>query len=333
MIRIAINGFGRIGKMALRNIIERDLPLKVVAINDLTGTANAAHLFQFDSTYGQFKGTVEHDDESITINGKRTLVCADRDPTKLPWKELDIDIVLECTGVFRTREKAALHLQAGAKKVIISAPAKDEVDATIVMGVNENELKSTDTIISNASCTTNCLAPVAKVLHENFGIINGLMNTIHAYTANQNLLDSAHKHLRRARSAPDSIIPTSTGAAKAVGIVIPELNGKIDGFAMRVPLPTVSTVDFTFESEKELSFDAINKCIKNAAEGDYKGIIGYEERPLVSIDYRGDLRSGILDAPLTRVMGKNFAKVVIWYDNEWGYANRLIDLAAIMKNI
>lgn len=332
MTRIAINGFGRIGKMALRCIMERNLDLEVVAVNDLSGTKVAAHLFEFDSTYGRFPGEVSYTEKEIVVNGKHIHVCMDRDPKNLPWKELGVDIVLECTGVFRTKEKASQHLEAGAKKVILSAPAKDEVDATVVMGVNEDIIdKENHKIISNASCTTNCLAPVVKVLQENFGIKHGIMNTIHAYTADQRLLDSSHKDCRRARSACESIIPTKTGAAQAIGLVIPELAGKLDGFALRVPTPTVSTVDLSFESERPLSTEAINAAFKKASENEMKGILGYEERPLVSIDYRKDERSTIIDAELTRSMGPNFAKVIAWYDNEWGYANRLVDLAVYVS--
>lgn len=334
MKRIAINGFGRIGKMALRVIFERHSDLEVVAINDLAGTAVASHLFEFDSTYGRFPGEVSYTDTEIVINGKHIHICADRDAEKLPWKELDIDIVLECTGVFRTKELASKHLKAGAKKVLISAPAKDEVDATVVFGVNEHVIdKKNHTIISNASCTTNCLAPVVKVLHEEFGIKHGLMNTIHAYTADQRLLDSSHKDCRRARSACESIIPTKTGAAQATSLVIPELEGKLDGFAMRVPTPTVSTLDLSFETEKPVTVESINDLFQNVSQTSMKNIIGYEERPLVSIDYRQDKRSAIFDGTLTRTMGKNFAKIVAWYDNEWGYANRLIDLTEYIADI
>lgn len=329
MVRVAINGFGRIGKMALRSIIERNLPIEVVAINDLSGTEYAAHLFEFDSTYGRFQGTVSHDENHIIVNGKKILVCADRDPTKLPWGDLKVDVVLECTGIFRSKEKASLHLQAGAKKVIISAPAKDDVDANIVIGVNEEILKSEDKIISCASCTTNCLAPVVKVLNDTFGIKGGLMNTIHAYTNDQRLLDAPHDDLRRARAAAESIIPTKTGAAKAVALVIPAMKGKLDGFALRVPTITVSCVDFSFESEKELSVEAIHDAIKKASEGHLKGILGFETRPLVSIDYRKDNRSSIVDASMTKTLGTKFAKVVAWYDNEWGYACRLVELAVL----
>jgi glyceraldehyde 3-phosphate dehydrogenase len=334
MKRIAINGFGRIGKMALRVIFERHSDLEVVAINDLAGTAVASHLFEFDSTYGRFPGEVSYNEKEIIINGKHIHICADRDAEKLPWKELDIDIVLECTGVFRTKELASKHLKAGAKKVLISAPAKDAVDATVVFGVNEHTVdKKNHTIISNASCTTNCLAPVVKVLHEEFGMKHGLMNTIHAYTADQRLLDSSHKDCRRARSACESIIPTKTGAAQAISLVIPELSGKLDGFAMRVPTPTVSTVDLSFETEKPVTVESINALFQKVSQTSMKNIIGYEERPLVSIDYRKDDRSAIFDGTLTRTMGNHFAKIVAWYDNEWGYANRLIDLTEYIAHI
>ncbi len=327
MTRIAINGFGRIGKLALRSILERNLSVEVVAVNDLSGTETAAHLFQFDSAYGRFPGTVQHNNENLIINGKKIKVCADREPENLPWKELGVDIVLECTGVFRTREGATKHLKAGAKRVIISAPGKDEIDGTFVMGVNEKSFKDSDVIISNASCTTNCIAPVVKVLNDNFGIERGLMNTVHSYTSSQPVIDAAQKDLRRSRAAGESIIPTTTGAAKAVSLVIPELEGKLDGFAIRIPTLTVSIVDLTFETKKDISVEIINKAFKKASEGELKGILGYEERPLVSIDYRKDSRSSIIDAELTKTMGAKFAKVVAWYDNEWGYACRLVDLA------
>ena len=331
MLKVAINGFGRIGKMALRSIIERNMPIKVVAINDLSGPENAALLFEHDSTYGKFPGTVDFDENHLIINGDKTLITGDRDPSNLPWKELEVDVVLECTGVFRDKEGCQKHLDAGAKKVIISAPGKD-VDSTIVMGVNEGDLKKEDTVISCASCTTNCLAPVAKILNDEFGIVNGIMNTIHAYTGDQNLLDGKHKDLRRARSACESIVPTKTGAAAAVKLVVPELDGKIDGFALRVPTPTVSAVDLTFQTEKEVTVEMINSAVARASEGDMKGIMGIETKPLVSIDFRKDDRSSILDAQLTRVMGTNFAKIVTWYDNEWGYANRLVELALLAGN-
>lgn len=332
MVRVAINGFGRIGKMALRSILERNLPIEVVAVNDTSGVEYSAHLFEFDSTYGRFPGTVSHDENHLIINGKSILVCSDRDPLNLPWKELNVDVVLECTGVFRSKEKAGLHIKAGAKKVIISAPAKDDVDADIVIGVNEEVLKPEHQIISCASCTTNCLAPVVKVLHDTFGVKGGLMNTIHAFTNDQRLLDAPHDDLRRARAAGESIIPTKTGAAKAVALVIPDMKGKLDGFALRVPTVTVSCVDFSFESEKELSVEAIHEAFRKAELGHMKGILALETRPLVSIDFRKDDRSAIVDASLTKILGKNFGKIVAWYDNEWGYSNRLVELAVLAGN-
>ncbi len=334
MTRIAINWFGRIGKLALKSIIERDLKwLEVIAVNDLSWSETAAHLFEFDSTYWKFPWTVSYDDDNIIVNGNKIKVCAERNPENLPWNELKIDIVLECTWVFRTKEWAFKHITAWAKKVIISAPAKDEIDGTYVIWVNEEQVKNTDIIISNASCTTNCLAPVVKVLNDNFKIIWWLMNTIHSYTWDQRVLDSAHKDLRRWRTATESIIPTSTWAAKAVWIVIPELKWKLEGFAMRIPTPTVSCVDFTFETEKEIDIEKINNAFKKSSENELKWILWFETRPLVSIDYRKDNRSSIIDADLTKTMWKHMWKIVAWYDNEWGYASRLVDLAKIMGEI
>ncbi len=327
MTKIAINGFGRIGRMTIRSILENDLPLEVVAINDLTDNATLAHLFAFDSTFGRFQGEISHDDESITINGKRILASSERDPSMLPWKTLGVDIVLECTGVFRKREGAQKHIDAGAKRVIMSAPAKDEIDGTFVMGVNEQDYNpNTDFIISNASCTTNCLAPVAKVVDENFGIVKGLMTTIHSYTGDQRILDAPHRDLRRARSCAESMVPTTTGAAKAVGLVLPQLKGKLNGFAIRVPTPDVSLVDLTVELKNEVPAEEINVALKTAATHSLKGILGYEERPLVSRDFIGENNSSVVDAGSTMTMG-NMAKIVAWYDNEWGYATRLVDLA------
>ena len=328
--RIAINGFGRIGRMAAKAIFRNKLPLEIVAINDLTDNATLAHLFEFDSTFGRWKKEIKSDDESITINGKRIAVSAERDPAKLPWAELEIDIVLECTGFFRTEEAAMAHITAGAKRVIISAPAKSEGVPTFVMGVNEGDFDSAGAaVISCASCTTNCLAPVAKVLHDSFGIERGLMTTIHSYTGDQRLLDAPHRDLRRARSACESMIPTTTGAAKAVGLVLPALAGKLNGMSIRVPTPDVSVVDLTVELRDTATAEQINAALTAAADGEMKGILGVETRPLVSIDYRGDDRSSIVDAPSTQVIG-NMAKVVAWYDNEWGYASRLVDLAVFV---
>lgn len=334
MTRIAINWFGRIGKLALKSIIERGISdIEVVAVNDLWWAKTAAHLFEFDSTYWKFNWTVEHDDENIIVNGKKIRVCSERNPEDLPWKEFNIDVVLECTGVFRNKEWAMKHITAWAKKVIISAPAKGEVDWTYVVWVNDEDIKNTDIIVSNASCTTNCLAPVVKVLNDNFKIIWGLMNTIHSYTGDQRVLDAAHSDLRRWRTATESIIPTSTGAAKAVWLVIPELKWKLDWFSMRVPTPTVSCVDFTFETKEEIDIEKINNSLKQSSENELKWILWFETRPLVSIDYRKDDRSSIIDADLTKVIWKHMWKIVAWYDNEWGYSCRLVDLAKLIGNL
>ena len=327
-IKVAINGFGRIGRNAFK-IAQKNLNegIEIVAINDLTDVETIAHLLKYDSCFGKFDGTVEVKDGHLVVNGKTINVTSERDPKNLPWKELGIDVVLECTGIFRKREQASLHLEAGAKKVIISAPAVDE-DVTIVLGVNEGDYKPAEhNIISNASCTTNCLAPFAKVIDDNFGIVKGLMTTVHAYTNDQNILDLPHKDLRRARAAAESIIPTTTGAAKAVGSVLPNLKGKLNGFALRVPTPTVSVTDIVFEVSKNTTKEEVNAALKAASESaQMKGILGYSEEPLVSIDYRGDERSSIVDALSTMVMDGNMVKVVSWYDNEWGYSCRIVDL-------
>ncbi len=327
-IKVAINGFGRIGRNAFK-IAQKNLNegIEIVAINDLTDVETIAHLLKYDSCFGKFDGTVEVKDGHLVVNGKTINVTSERDPKNLPWKELGIDVVLECTGIFRKREQANLHLEAGAKKVIISAPAVDE-DVTIVLGVNEGDYKPAEhNIISNASCTTNCLAPFAKVIDDNFGIVKGLMTTVHAYTNDQNILDLPHKDLRRARAAAESIIPTTTGAAKAVGSVLPNLKGKLNGFALRVPTPTVSVTDIVFEVSKNTTKEEVNAALKAASESaQMKGILGYSEEPLVSIDYRGDERSSIVDALSTMVMDGNMVKVVSWYDNEWGYSCRIVDL-------
>ncbi len=331
MTKIAINGFGRIGRMAARAIIEKNLPLEIAAVNDLTDTATLAHLFEFDSTFGKFNGRVSSDEHSITVNGKQIKAIAEKNPAALPWADLGVEIVLECTGIFRKRDGADKHLEAGAKRVIISAPAKGEIDGTFVIGVNEKDYDpAKHEIISNASCTTNGLAPVAKVLHEKFGILSGLMTTIHSYTGDQRLLDAPHSDLRRARAANLSMVPTSTGAAKAVGLVIPELKGKLNGLAIRVPTPDVSVVDLTVTLAKEASAEEINAALKAASEGELKGILGYEERPLVSRDFLGDDRSTIVDGLATSTMG-NMAKLLAWYDNEWGYALRLAELAVMVS--
>lgn len=326
-IKVAINGFGRIGRNAFKIAQEKlNKDIEIVAINDLTDTATLAHLLKYDSLFGHFNGTVEAKENSLVVNGKEVKVYAERDPKNLPWKELGVDVVVESTGLFTKKEKAMAHIEAGAKKVIISAPATDE-DITIVLGVNEKDYDpEKDVIISNASCTTNCLAPFAKVLDEKFGIVKGLMNTIHSYTNDQRILDLPHKDLRRARAAAESIIPTSTGAAKAVAKVLPQLKGKLNGFSLRVPTPTVSITDLTCELKRNVTVEEVNAALKEAAEGEMKGIMGYSEEPLVSMDYRGDSRSSIIDALSTMVIEGNMVKVVSWYDNEWGYSNRIVDL-------
>ncbi len=327
-IRVAINGFGRIGRNFLRASFGEET-IDIVAINDITDARTLAHLLKYDSVHGRFEGSVEADDGKIVVNGKEIKVFAERDPGNLPWKELKVDVVIESTGLFREREKAAKHLDAGAGWVIISAPAK-RPDITVVIGVNHQQLDpSKHRIISNASCTTNCLAPVAKVLHENFGIVKGFMTTVHAYTNDQRILDLPHKDLRRARAAAVSIIPTTTGAAVAVGEVLPELKGKLDGMAMRVPTANVSVVDLVAELEKEVSVEEVNGALKKAAEGELKGILAYCEEPLVSVDFNGDPHSSIVDALSTKAIG-NLAKVVAWYDNEWGYSCRLRDLVKLI---
>lgn len=326
-VKVAINGFGRIGRNAFKVAVEKYADkMEIVAINDLTDAKTLAHLLEFDSLFGRFNGTVEVKEDALVVNGKEIKIFAERDPANLPWKDLGVEIVIESTGIFRSKETAGKHIEAGAKKVIISAPAKNE-DITIVMGVNEDKYDPANHhIISNASCTTNCLAPFAKVIHEKFGINKGLMTTVHSYTNDQRILDLPHSDLRRARAAAESIIPTTTGAAKAVALVLPELKGKLNGFAMRVPTPTVSVVDLVVELAKPATVEEINAALKEAAEGPMKGILGYEERPLVSVDFKMDPRSSIIDAPSTMVIGDNMAKIVSWYDNEWGYSNRIVDL-------
>lgn len=326
-VKIGINGFGRIGRNAFK-VIMNDFADKidVVAINDLTDSATLAHLLKYDSCFGKFEGTVEVKEGAIVVNGKEIKILAERDPSKLPWGDLGVDIVIESTGIFRSKEQAEMHITAGAKKVIISAPAKKE-DITIVMGVNEDKYDPANHhVISNASCTTNCLAPFAKVLDENFGIKKGLMTTIHSYTNDQRILDLPHSDLRRARAAAVSMIPTTTGAAKAVSLVLPQLEGKFNGYALRVPTPTVSIVDMVIETEKSVTAEEVNNALKAAAEGELKGILGFSDEPLVSIDYKGDPRSSIVDGLSTMVIGGNMVKVVAWYDNEWGYSNRIVDL-------
>ncbi|MEJ1249303.1 type I glyceraldehyde-3-phosphate dehydrogenase [Denitratimonas tolerans] len=326
-IKVAINGYGRIGRNILRALYEsgRTNEIQVVAINDLGDANTNAHLTRHDTAHGRFPGTVVVDGGHMVVNGDRIRVCAERDPAKLPWGELGVDVVLECTGLFTSKAKASAHLAAGAKKVIISAPGGSDVDATVVYGVNHGVLKAGDTVISNASCTTNCLAPLAKVLNDSVGIAHGLMTTIHAYTNDQVLTDVYHSDLRRARSATMSQIPTKTGAAAAVGLVLPELNGKLDGFAMRVPTINVSVVDLTFTARRATSKEEIDAAVKAASEGALKGILGFNTEPLVSIDFNHDPRSSIYDSTQTRVMEGTLVKVLSWYDNEWGFSNRMLD--------
>ncbi|MDP1575071.1 MAG: type I glyceraldehyde-3-phosphate dehydrogenase [Coxiellaceae bacterium] len=332
-IKIAINGFGRIGRNITRALYEsgfRDR-IQLVAVNDTSDIATNAHLLKHDSTHGKFSHTVSVKNNGLMIDEDFIRFFSDRDPANLPWGECGVDIVFECTGVFTSREKAGLHLQAGAKKVLISAPG-DKTIPTIVYGVNHAILKATDDIVSNASCTTNCLAPMAKVLHENFGIKTGLMTTVHAYTNDQCLLDSAHKDLRRARAAAQSMLPTKTGAAAAVGLVLPELNGKLDGYAVRVPTLNVSLVDLTFEAEQIATVKEINAALFAASQGELKGVMDYSDEPLVSIDYNHCPASSTIDALETRVIG-NLVKVVSWYDNEWGFSNRMLDAACVMMQV
>jgi glyceraldehyde 3-phosphate dehydrogenase len=326
-VRVAINGYGRIGRNILRAHYEgqKSHDLQIVAINDLGPAATNAHLTQYDTTHGKFPGTVAVEGENMVVNGDRIRVVAQRDPAQLPWKDLGVDVVLECTGFFTTKEKASAHLKGGAKKVIISAPGGKDVDATIVYGVNHKVLKAAFTVISNASCTTNCLAPLVKPLHESIGLTQGLMTTVHAYTNDQVLTDVFHEDLRRARSATQSMIPTKTGAASAVGLVLPELNGKLDGYAIRVPTINVSIVDLSFIAGRDTTADEVNAIMKAASEsGDLKGILGYNTGPLVSVDFNHDPRSSIFDATLTKVSGR-LVKVCSWYDNEWGFSNRMLD--------
>ncbi|MFO7152308.1 MAG: type I glyceraldehyde-3-phosphate dehydrogenase [Bacillota bacterium] len=326
-IKVGINGFGRIGRNSFKAALKNHPEIEIVAINDLTDPATLAHLLKYDSVFGRFEGEVTAKEDSIVVNGREIKVFAEKDPANIPWRDLGVDIVVESTGVFTSKEKAIKHIESGgAKKVIISAPAKGE-DITIVMGVNEDKYNPKEHhVISNASCTTNCLAPVAKVLLENFGIKKGLMNTIHSYTNDQRILDLPHKDLRRARAAALNIIPTTTGAAKAVALVIPELKGKLNGFAMRVPTPTVSVVDLTAVLEKNVTVEEVNQALKEAAEGPMKGILGYTEEPVVSMDFKGCELSSIVDGLSTMVMDGDLVKVVSWYDNEWGYSCRVMDL-------
>ncbi len=331
MLKLAINGFGRIGRLVFR-IANENKDIDIVAINDLTNAKTLAHLLKYDSVHKKYNKEISHTDNSIIVNGKEIKIYAEKDPEALPWGELGVDIVIESTGIFTTREKAMKHVKAGAKKVIISAPAKDQVDATIVMGVNHNTLKKEDIIVSNASCTTNCLAPLAKVIHDNFGIQKGLMTTIHAYTNDQNILDLPHSDLRRARAAAMSMIPTSTGAAKAIGLVIPELNGKLDGMAIRVPTPDGSIVDLTVILDKPATKEEINAAVKKAADNELKGFLEYTTDPIVSCDIVGNPVSSIFDSSLTTVKD-NLVKLQTWYDNEYGYSCRVVDLAVFMAKL
>jgi glyceraldehyde 3-phosphate dehydrogenase len=333
-IKVAINGYGRIGRNVLRALYEagRTKEIQIVAINDL-GDANInAHLTRYDTVHGKFPGTVVVEGDNLVVNGDKIKVLSQRDPSKLPWGEMGVDVVMECTGLFTTKEKAGAHLTGGAKKVIISAPGGKDVDATIVYGVNHKVLKASDTVISNASCTTNCLAPLVAPLHEKIGLVRGLMTTIHSYTNDQVLTDVFHKDLRRARSATMSMIPTKTGAAAAVGLVLPELNGKLDGFAMRVPTINVSVVDLTFEAARPTSKDEINAILKDASQGALKGILAYNEDLLVSVDFNHTTVSSSYDSTLTKVIDGKLVKVLSWYDNEWGFCNRMLDTTIALMN-
>ncbi|NLP63357.1 type I glyceraldehyde-3-phosphate dehydrogenase [Paraburkholderia sacchari] len=326
-VNVAINGYGRIGRNVLRALYEskRTGEIRIVAINDIGDAHINAHLTRYDTVHGQFAGTVEVDGDALVVDGDRIQVLSVRDPAQLPWRALDVDVVFECTGHFTTKEKASAHLAAGARKVMISAPGGKDVDATIVYGVNDAVLRQSFTVVSNASCTTNCLAPLVKPLHAALGIEHGLMTTIHSYTNDQVLTDVYHEDLRRARSATHSMIPTKTGAAAAVGLVIPELNGRLDGFAIRVPTINVSVVDLTFTAARATSVEEVNEIVRDAAHGELKGILGYNDLPLVSVDFNHDPRSSIFDATQTRVIGGTLVKVLSWYDNEWGFSNRMLD--------
>ena len=333
-IRIAINGYGRIGRNILRAHYEggKAHPIEIVAINDLGDAQTNAHLTRYDTAHGRFSGTVNVDGDSMVVNGDRIRVLADRNPAALPWGDLGVDVVLECTGFFTTKAKASAHLQGGARKVIISAPGGADVDATIVYGINQNVLKSSDTVISNASCTTNCLAPLVKPLHDAIGLETGLMTTVHAYTNDQVLTDVYHEDLRRARSATMSMIPTKTGAAAAVGLVLPELNGRLDGYAIRVPTINVSIVDLSFIASRDTSVAEVNAVMKAASEGPLKGILAYNQLPLVSVDFNHDAHSSTFDSTLTKVNGR-LVKVSSWYDNEWGFSNRMLDTAVALMAV
>ncbi len=331
-IKVGINGFGRIGRLVFR-IMEQDPQFEVVAINDLTDAKTLGHLLKYDTVHGKFDGDIKSGDDFIEVNGKKIKIYAIKDPAELPWQELGVEYVVEATGVFRKRAQIAKHLEAGAKKVVLTVPAKDEIDATIVLGVNDEDLKPEHQIVSNASCTTNCLAPMVKVLNDNFKVKRGIMLTVHAFTNDQRVLDLPHSDLRRARTAANNIIPTTTGAAVAVGKVIPELNGKLDGYAMRVPVPDGSITDLTVEIEKPATKEEINAAIKAAAEGPMKGILQYCEDPVVSSDIIGNNHSSIFDSLVTMVLDGNMVKVASWYDNEWGYSNRVVDLIRKMSQM
>ena len=331
MVRVAINGFGRIGRCVARIAFANDSDLELVAVNDLADDKTLAHLLKYDSVHRHFNGTVESEEGALIINGKRIISLAEPDPTKLPWKELDVDLVIECTGRFRSQEKASLHLQAGAKKVLLSAPGSGEIDGTFCMGINDHEYDSaTQNVVSNASCTTNCLAPVVKVLNDNWGLKNGLMTTIHSYTSSQRILDFPHKDLRRARACAVNMIPTSTGAAKAIGLVMPELNGKLDGMSIRVPTPNVSLVDLTVNLNKGTTIEEVNNAMREAANGPLKGIMMAVEEPLVSIDFLSETHSSCVDLAATMISGDKTLKVLSWYDNEYGYSARLWDLTKLV---
>ncbi len=333
-IKVGINGYGRIGRNIMRAVYEseRNGEFEIVAINDLGDANTNAHLTQYDTAHGKFPGTVSVEGDNMIVNGDKVRVLSERDPAKLPWAELGVDVVHESTGFFTSKAKASAHIEAGAKKVIISAPGGSDVDATIVYGVNHDVLKSSHSVISNASCTTNCLAPVVKVLHEHIGVVGGVMTTIHAYTNDQVLTDVYHSDLRRARSATMSMIPTKTGAAAAVGLVLPELNGKLDGYAVRVPTINVSMVDLSFTAARETSIDEINTLMEQAAAGPMQGVLAYNDAPLVSIDFNHDPASSTYDASLTKVIDGTLVKVVAWYDNEWGFSNRMLDTTLALMN-
>jgi len=334
-IKVAINGFGRIGRMVLRAHYEggKKQGLQFVAINDLGDAATNAHLLKYDTAHGKFPGTVKVDGDSLVVNGDRIKVVAERDPATLPWRQLGVDVVMECTGLFTSKAKASAHIQAGAKKVIISAPGEKDVDRTVVFGVNHKALKESDAVISNASCTTNCLAPLVKALDDRIGVVSGLMTTIHSYTNDQVLTDVYHKDLRRARSATHNQIPTKTGAAAAVGLVLPHLNGKLDGFSIRVPTINVSLVDLTFVAKKKTTVEEVNAAVKQAAEGDLKGILEYSTEPLVSSDFNHNPASSVFDATITKVSDGTLVKVYSWYDNEWGFSNRMLDVAVAFAEV